>query len=514
MNRKIGFDNRLCYQREVARCQKIHQDKLRHIQPTSLSPAKGKLDNTAPQVHAHLKTNFKKAQMDSDKYRQIYGENQQLMRKMLKIVDTAPSDAAVEFRPGMRLNTDQTPILDSYVSVNSLSRGCAIDKGSMNGEFRQRQNDKIEDENRKMMLRIMTKKSVYSANKWDHEYKHSIDKFKHVHHDATVGYLSPKHRPPTSPYKAKLEWDQSTMPSLPSIGGSATSTPRGDGDHPSKGLAPSPPSPAKSSTSNDRANTTGCSQRSSAFIRQASKTASQLASRKQTYRTKCVPVLLLEATTSMAVHFTIEELQIAMVTPSATELGDQGFLLRAKKDDREGESVISLQGLKDIAMSLGTSILTKLDTIQATPNVGNFPRITQTLDESDLKTLLVKLVQCVRVSSVGDGPALRLSIDHKDVALPSKQHATTTTDSILDVFLRREIPPRFVLRNKSAIYLCHIRVYELRRLVTFHSLEVRTQHVVNYQFTEAELLPHFHDIPLWVDVYRTLLKLAMKRIRI
>ncbi|RHY29977.1 hypothetical protein DYB32_004711 [Aphanomyces invadans] len=324
MNRKIGFDNRLCYQREVARCQKIHQDKLRHIQPTSLSPAKGKLDNTAPQQHAHLKANFKKAQMDSDKYKQIYGENQQLMRKMLKICDAAPSDAAVEFRPGMRLNTDQTPLLDSYVSVQSLTRGCAIDKGSMNGEFRQRQNDKIEEENRKLMHRLMTKKA-------------------------------------------------------------------------------------------------------------------------------------------------------------------------------------------------------KLATIEAIPNVGNFPRVSQTLDESDLKLVLVKLVQCIRVSSIHGATdaaaSLKLTVEHiehlRRELQPAAGKLTVANSSILDLIAQGMVPPRFVLRGKRAtIHLCHARVFQLRRLLTFHAFDVRTHNVVNFQFTEEDLLPHFHISPLWPDIYRTLFKLAMKRIRI
>ncbi|ETV95040.1 hypothetical protein H310_11342 [Aphanomyces invadans] len=519
MNRKIGFDNRLCYQREVARCQKIHQDKLRHIQPTSLSPAKGKLDNTAPQQHAHLKANFKKAQMDSDKYKQIYGENQQLMRKMLKICDAAPSDAAVEFRPGMRLNTDQTPLLDSYVSVQSLTRGCAIDKGSMNGEFRQRQNDKIEEENRKLMHRLMTKKSCYSARKWDAEYKQSLRKFKHVHQDATVGYLSPKSRAVTACAAAAS--------TLPSLGNPHPDAATDSAENTSPPLSPSPPPPCGHMDGGGRArSTTGCTHRSSAFIRQASKTQVP-PSRKQTYRTKCVPVLLLEATTSMGVHFTVEELQVAMVTPSATRLGDLGFLLRAKKDANEGESVVPLKGLVDVAQSLppadGRPILAKLATIEAIPNVGNFPRVSQTLDESDLKLVLVKLVQCIRVSSIHGATdaaaSLKLTVEHiehlrRDLQ-PAAGKLTVANSSILDLIAQGMVPPRFVLRGKRAtIHLCHARVFQLRRLLTFHAFDVRTHNVVNFQFTEEDLLPHFHISPLWPDIYRTLFKLAMKRIRI
>ncbi|RHY14076.1 hypothetical protein DYB28_005480 [Aphanomyces astaci] len=439
MNRKIGFDNRLCYQREVARCQKIHQDKLRHIQPTSLSPAKGKLDNTTPQVHTHLKTNFKKAQMDSDKYKQIYGENQQLMRKMLKICDTSPSDAAVEFQPGMRLNTDQTPILDSFVSVQSLARGCAIDKGSMNGEYRQRQNDKIEDENRKLMQRLMTKKSCYSARKWDAEYKQSVGKFKHVHQDATVGYLSPKSRAATAAFAP-----YGVATTLPSLATSPRFESEGETKEDGGGgvvLSPSPPSHGGSTERDQRANSTaGCSQRSSAFIRQASK--SQVPIRKA-----------------------------------------------------------------------------KLATIQVVPDVGNFPRVSQTLDETDLKLLLVKLVQCIRVSSGHTGSSsdssLKLTVEHIP-HLPRDLHPAkpAANSSILDLFVQGAVPSRLVLRGKSSLHLCHVRVFQLRRLLTFHAFDMRSHSVVNFQFTEEDLLPHFHASLVWTDIYRALFKLAMKRIRI
>ncbi|RQM11066.1 hypothetical protein B5M09_009479 [Aphanomyces astaci] len=439
MNRKIGFDNRLCYQREVARCQKIHQDKLRHIQPTSLSPAKGKLDNTTPQVHTHLKTNFKKAQMDSDKYKQIYGENQQLMRKMLKICDTSPSDAAVEFQPGMRLNTDQTPILDSFVSVQSLARGCAIDKGSMNGEYRQRQNDKIEDENRKLMQRLMTKKSCYSARKWDAEYKQSVGKFKHVHQDATVGYLSPKSRAATAAFAP-----YGVATTLPSLATSLRFESEGETKEDGGGgvvLSPSPPSHGRSTERDQRANSTaGCSQRSSAFIRQASK--SQVPIRKA-----------------------------------------------------------------------------KLATIQVVPDVGNFPRVSQTLDETDLKLLLVKLVQCIRVSSGHTGSSsdssLKLTVEHIP-HLPRDLHPAkpAANSSILDLFVQGAVPSRLVLRGKSSLHLCHVRVFQLRRLLTFHAFDMRSHSVVNFQFTEEDLLPHFHTSLVWTDIYRALFKLAMKRIRI
>ncbi|OQR92913.1 hypothetical protein ACHHYP_03094 [Achlya hypogyna] len=495
MNRKIGFDNRVCYEREVQRAQKLHQDRLRSMQSTSFSPAANRLDNSPPKRYPHLDANLKKCQLNADRYQQIYDENQHLMRKMNKIVATHPTESAVEFRPGMRLTIEQTPMLDSYLSPQSLSRGCAIEKGSMNKGFRQREHEKIEEENRKMLARLTNKKSAYSAARWDQEYKESLVRFKHVRQDATVGYLSPKKHQP-SPYNVR---DTNALPML---------SPRDEGRG-GVGTAPSPhrPSVAKPPTS-------------------PMETPKRISTGnfRPTYCTKKVPVLLLEATTSLGVHFTIEEIQIALVTPTETQLGDLGLLIRAKKDDREGEILVTTLRLRDVAHVLPGGIEDKLNAVESTPGVGNFPRVSQVLDEASLKPLLIKLVQSVRVTIDEDVLKLSLEISRTDTPLragdaldPQFERPKKEPRTLLHLFSSGEYPPRTLLKLKGATYLCHVHVYQLRRLLTFHALDAATDEAVNYQFTEAELLTAFKSPTPAVSVHdacRSLLKLALKRIQI
>ncbi|EQC41414.1 hypothetical protein SDRG_01383 [Saprolegnia diclina VS20] len=510
MNRKIGFDNRVCYERDVLKAQKLHQERLRSMQSSTFSPAANTLDNSPPKHYAHLDARLKTAQLKQERYQQIFEENQHLVRKMTRIVATHPTERAVEFRPGMRLTAEQTPMLDSYLSPHSLSRGCAIEKGSMNSGFRQREHEKIEAENRKMLARLTNKKSAYSALRWDQEYKESLVRFKHVHHDATVGYLSPKQRDP-SPYHVR---DKSALPVI---------TPRDE-----VMSAPSPHRPSRN-PSNVASSPRDAIKRgvpAPSGSQRPLTVAKSPSRRKQTYNTKSVPVLLLEATTSLGVHFTIEEIQTALVTPTETHLGDQGLLIRAKKDERSGECLVTLPRLKDVAQALPghSDIEEKLRRIQTTPNVGNFPRVSQALDEETIKVLLIKLVQSVRVSVGQDEGSLRLSLEvvAPNEVTPLEQPLSDALKprrdvrTVLSLFASREFPSRSLFKHKGARFLCRVHVYELRRLLTFHALDVASGEAVSFQFTDVELVLHFSkDMPVTVqDANRSLLKLARKRIQL
>ncbi|OQS00311.1 hypothetical protein THRCLA_06029 [Thraustotheca clavata] len=498
MNRKLSFDNRVCYEREVERNQKLHTERLRTMQSSSYSPAFGTLDNSPPKRYVHLTTNFKKSQLTQERYEQIYQENQLLVRKMNKIVSSYPVESAVEFQPGMRLTSEQIPILDSYLSMQSLSKGCAIEKGSMNSGYRQRQQNKIEDENRKMLIRLTNKKSAYNASKWDQEYKQNLIRFKHVHQDTTIGYLSPKQKNP-SPYK-----DKSALPIL------NTARSHDDTVKSPRRLAPNQ-APARIST-------TG-STRGTGYVRPAARTQPN---RKQTYSTKSVPVLLLEATTSMGVHFKIEEIQVTMVTPTETHLGDQGFLIRAKKDEQVGKILIGLSSLKEVAQAIPDrfDIIDKLNTIQTNQSYGNFPRVSLALDENCMKPLLIKLIQSVRVTVLEDNADLNLSLEilfaepiPQTEQLKSFHGDKGKKRTVLSMFVDHIYPSRTLLKYKDTIYLCHVHVYQFRRLLTFHAFDAKTEEAINYQFSESDVLGNFKSPPTSVsEVCRSLLKLALKRI--
>ena len=74
MNRMNGgfiAENRLCYQRELRKNQRIHRRKVQNMRPTSSSNNKCTLDNANPRPHAHLRYNPKREQMEEERLLQI-----------------------------------------------------------------------------------------------------------------------------------------------------------------------------------------------------------------------------------------------------------------------------------------------------------------------------------------------------------------------------------------------------------------------------------------------------------
>lgn len=82
MNKKLAFDNRLCYERSVARQHAIHQQKMETMVPTALSPSKVYLDSNEPSKQPHLGTKAKRKQLDKERQNDISVQNQRLASKM------------------------------------------------------------------------------------------------------------------------------------------------------------------------------------------------------------------------------------------------------------------------------------------------------------------------------------------------------------------------------------------------------------------------------------------------
>lgn len=86
MNKKLAFDNRLCYERTLARQQAIHHQKLQSMVPTALSPSKVYLDDNAPSKQPHLVSNSKRKQLDRERQMDITTQNHRLASKMEQIM--------------------------------------------------------------------------------------------------------------------------------------------------------------------------------------------------------------------------------------------------------------------------------------------------------------------------------------------------------------------------------------------------------------------------------------------
>lgn len=86
MNKKLAFDNRLCYERSLTRQQALHHQKLQSIVPTALSPSKVYLDSNAPAKQPHLDANPKRRQQDRERQMDIDTQNHRLASKMEHIM--------------------------------------------------------------------------------------------------------------------------------------------------------------------------------------------------------------------------------------------------------------------------------------------------------------------------------------------------------------------------------------------------------------------------------------------
>lgn len=201
MNRRLGYDNRICYEREVLRKQKIHRERLKKMKSTAKSNAKNGFDNTPPPNYDHLKRNEKKKQMYKEELVRIAKQNALLTSRMKSIFDTKPATTDMEFVPGVRIGSNQNPIVDNYLSSSTPSRGCAVVKPSLNVEYRTRERERILNQNSIILERIEKTRPYYDTSIWENDRKQMEGIIKYMRQDGTVGHLPPK--PSTAPEKFK-----------------------------------------------------------------------------------------------------------------------------------------------------------------------------------------------------------------------------------------------------------------------------------------------------------------------
>jgi len=185
----LPVDNRLCNDRWVERCQRIHRDKLRKMKSTAHDPRLTTLDNTMPVTlrmqHLHLKQ--KKAQLEEERFAQIELENNVLLEKMTKIMKQNPMRArsalggrhisqfpfrsTLQLKPGVRVDKCHYPVLDTrnYHEPKSLNR-----------ELRQRELKRIMAENHAMLTRIRCREPFYDHKKWEEERKRDLQYLNNI----------------------------------------------------------------------------------------------------------------------------------------------------------------------------------------------------------------------------------------------------------------------------------------------------------------------------------------------
>mmetsp|Transcript_39159 Transcript_39159/g.97000 ORF Transcript_39159/g.97000 Transcript_39159/m.97000 type:complete len:255 (-) Transcript_39159:278-1042(-) len=172
----LPVDNRLCNDKWVERCQRIHRQKLSEMQSTAADPRLKTLDNRTPHtMHmTHLTNRLKKQQLEEERFQQIELENKVLLGKMSKIMGLNamadrssqggnskaqfPFRSTLQLKPGMRIDMGQYPVIDTrnYYPSKSLNR-----------DYRVRELRRITEQNQQMLTRIQTREPYYDHNKWD-----------------------------------------------------------------------------------------------------------------------------------------------------------------------------------------------------------------------------------------------------------------------------------------------------------------------------------------------------------
>jgi hypothetical protein len=229
MHRALVMDNKLCYQRDVERKQLIHKNKLETMKSTAKSNSCHQMDNNRPKRHKHLEQNAKRRQLEDEHYAKIERENRILIEKMYSIMNAKSDPNAMEFQPGLRLNSNQVgrgrgrevrskvgmtstggslpsflpcevtflsvlflqgPIVDCYLSPRSNFPGSAVPHKSLNEEARRREHEKIMEENQQILKRLQEKKPVYSTKALQKERKIVEGYMANISNSTTTGYLS------------------------------------------------------------------------------------------------------------------------------------------------------------------------------------------------------------------------------------------------------------------------------------------------------------------------------------
>ncbi|CAG9316305.1 unnamed protein product [Blepharisma stoltei] len=134
--------NKRCTDREILREHTLHQIKIRNMRP--------RIDNLPPKAMPHLQSRAKQERIKNDRGAVIDQQNKLLLQKMLEI-DMKPSP----------------------LTPNSLPPKGGLQNFSLNKNSRIVELTKITDENKKILKRLQTAKSVYSIKKWKREFDHS-----------------------------------------------------------------------------------------------------------------------------------------------------------------------------------------------------------------------------------------------------------------------------------------------------------------------------------------------------
>ena len=125
-------------------------------------------------AYPHVRSNLKRAQLQDERFQAIELENYLLLGKLSKILERShnPTHRTREWGGGVRLTSNQVPVIDHCVPQHTTEFGGAVEPTSLNIGFRQQQQDRIAAENRELVKRLQMSKPTYERSKLHEDWKY------------------------------------------------------------------------------------------------------------------------------------------------------------------------------------------------------------------------------------------------------------------------------------------------------------------------------------------------------
>ena len=165
-NRQVPVSNQPLYVRASLEHQRKHRQAIEKMKPAINNKWGGEwngVKETKKSHYTHVATNLKRAQIEDERAQAIELENFHLLEKLSKILERPhnPTKNSREWGGGMRLDSHQVPIMDHLVPEKTTTFGAAVEAGSLNIGFRERQQTLIVKENHQLVKRIQMCKPTY-----------------------------------------------------------------------------------------------------------------------------------------------------------------------------------------------------------------------------------------------------------------------------------------------------------------------------------------------------------------
>ncbi|KAF1328799.1 Histone-lysine n-methyltransferase nsd3, partial [Globisporangium splendens] len=420
MNKRLAFDNRLCYERAVAHHHLLHQQKLQTILPTVLSPSRVYLDSNAPSKQPHLSTNVKRKQLEKEKQSEIASQNQRLAYKVEQILH-GRENAMLAVSSTYGVTHPRSPCITGG-GASSDAPLLYTQPSPPSPVARSNECTAVAEEQTRRTATPKPKTPVPPAPEWHRRILASTSE--------NVDRRFSSARSSVAAISAKAKTSHG-LPQLHSPNGDSNTTPSPPASNRTARTQQQQRSIGSRSNSKQKPpSTTTTSQPRHPPVRddECDSTAADDDDDSDNRVVDLPPCVLLEATTRKGVHLHVEELQVEVVRRnllvSERDLGDRYHFVWRLEMYVKGCHHVSMDTLQRVAQETeDLEIMIKLETVACIPQFGaNFPRLSNLLMEEELETLLVRLVQRIHIEVIEDRNEVRISMRPPQIPSGRNKH--------------------------------------------------------------------------------------------